>query len=208
MTIRIHGRAGHASAPQLAIDPVVIASQFVSSAQAIVARVIGPTEIGLLTFGTIKGGEFFNIIPQAVELTGSIRNFNRDVRGRIHRVLEGLLDGLTKAYGATYEIEYSNFCPAVWNDKNLVPGVVSSVESILGKEGIEYFEDPQMGGETFSFFTEKVPSCFFFLGIGREDGHPDAGLHHNGHFCWDDRVLETYMRSLAQIALDYLTQQR
>ena len=98
---------------------------------------------------------------------------------------------------------------AVVNDKNLVEAAADSMTTVLGEGKIDFFEEPQMGGETFSFFTEQVPSCFFFLGIGDPDTLPEgAGLHHNGNFRWHDHVLKTYMQGLSQIALDYLTRQK
>lgn len=202
----IKGLGGHASTPHLAIDPVVIAAQVITAAQAVVARTISPTDIGVMTFSTIHGGEFFNIIPDQVEITGSIRNFSPTVRQRIHQVLEGLLRGICGAYGATYEIGYTNSLPAVVNDPGLVEKAAASMAAVLGADKIDRLEQPQMGGETFSYFCRAVPSCFFFLGIDAGERLPKgANLHHNALFCWNDAMLKTYMQGLAQIAVDYLT---
>ena len=125
--ITIRGLSGHSSTPHLAIDPVNIAAQLITDAQAVVARLIPPTEIGVLGFSTIHGGTVFNTIPEEVKISGSLRCFSEETRQRIHSGLEGLLKGLTEAYGATYEIKYTNSMPAVINDERLTKCAAESV---------------------------------------------------------------------------------
>ena len=205
--ITIRGLSGHSSTPHLAIDPVNIAAQLITDAQAVVARLTPPTEIGVLGFSTIHGGTVFNTIPEEVKISGSLRCFSEETRQRIHSGLEGLLKGLTSAYGATYELKYTNSMPAVINDERLTKLAAESVEKVLGEGHVDMLKDPQMGSETFAYYCDKVPSCFYFLGIDADDRMPEGhNLHHNSSFCWRDENLRLSMECMAQIALDYMTQ--
>ena len=207
--IKIHGVSGHASTPHLAIDPVNIAAQFITDAQAIVARTVPPTQIAVLSFCRIQGGTAFNIIPDEVELAGSLRCFDENIRKKIHDGIEGLLKGLTENYGATYEIHYENSLPAVINDEKLTLLAADSMTKIMGKGNVDFLTDPNMGSESFAWYREKAPSCFYYLGIDAGDKLPKGhNLHHNGKFCWHDKNLKTSMELLAQIALDYMEKEK
>ena len=204
--LNIHGVSGHSSQPHLAIDPIVIAAQFITDAQAVISRKLPPYEIGVLGLSTIHAGTMFNIIPDTVEMTGSIRCFSEESRALIHKSMEGILDGLTKAYGATYELWYTNEMYAVINDEKLVEGALKSIESVVGREGIDPMKQPWMGSESFAYYAKKAPLCFFTVGIDAGDALPvNHNLHHNQNFCWHDEVLLTALRTLSQVALDHMT---
>ena len=205
--ITIHGVSGHSSTPNLAVDPVNIATQFISNAQAVVARLVPPTEIAVVGFSTIHGGTVFNTIPDEVKITGSLRWFTNEVREIIHNGIERLLDGLCRAYGGSYEIQYTNTMYAVVNDKRLTEFAVRSLDKAMGKENVIQLPLPQMGSESFAYYGEKVPYCFYFLGIDAGDKLPAGhNLHHNSGFCWNDENLKKSMRCMAQIAVDYMMQ--
>lgn len=205
VNITIQGRGGHASLPHLSADSVVIAGQVITLAQAAVARTVSPDEVGVLSFSTIHGGELFNVLPDQVTLTGSIRNFNPQVREKIHQVLEGLLEGLTAAYGATYQISYTNTLPATVNDPALARFAAGSLAKALPELRVALREEPELASETFSYFSLAVPSCYYLLGVdaGRELPAGSA-RNHSPTFRWNDKNLEVYLRSMAQLTLDYL----
>ncbi len=204
--LTIRGVSGHSSQPHLAVDPVNIAAQFITDAQAVISRMLPPYEIGVLGISTIHAGAWFNIIPETVEITGSIRIFNEESRELIHKGLEGLLDGLTKAYGATYELSYSNVMYAVINDGDLVRTARESIESVVGPERLKELEVPWMGSESFAYYREKAPICFYLVGIDPGDVlPPNHEKHHNMNFCWRDEALMTSLQTLSQVAFDHMT---
>lgn len=206
--ITIRGRSGHSSTPHLAIDPVSIAAQFITDAQAVVARLTAPTDIAVVGFSTIHGGTVFNTIPEEVKITGSLRWFSEEVRTTVHKGLEGLLDGLCRAYGADYSIRYTNTMYAVVNDEKLTEFAAGSLGKVLGGGNVERWTKPQMGSESFAYYGEKVPYCFYFIGIDAGDRLPAGhNLHHNSGFCWNDENLKPSMQCMAQIAMDYMLQQ-
>ena len=131
--LKIRGVSGHSSTPHLAVDPVNIAAQFITAAQAVVARLVPPTEIAVLGFSTIHGGTAFNTIPDEVSIEGSLRCFSEETRACIHRGIEGLLKGLTEAYGASYELRFTNTMSAVINDEALTRGAAASIASVIGR---------------------------------------------------------------------------
>lgn len=203
--LKIRGVSGHSSTPHLAVDPVNIAAQFITAAQAVVARLVPPTEIAVLGFSTIHGGTAFNTIPDEVSIEGSLRCFSEETRACIHRGIEGLLKGLTEAYGASYELRFTNTMSAVINDEALTRGAAASIASVIGEDHVDLLEVPQMGSETFAFYREKAPICFYYIGLDA-GGEMPAGhnLHHNSSFCWRDENLRPAMQCMAQVAMDYM----
>ena len=205
--ITIRGRGGHSSTPHLAVDPVNIAAQFITDAQAIVARMVAPTDIAVLGFSTIQGGTAFNTIPDEVKISGSLRCFSEETRELLHKGIEGILKGLCEAYGAEYELRYTNTMGAVYNDERLTKMAAESAAQVVGRDHIDMLEYPQMGSETFAFYREKAPCCFYYLGIDAGDALPAGhNVHHSSSFCWRDENLKPSVQCMAQIAMDYMCQ--
>jgi len=206
--ITIRGLSGHASTPHLAIDPIVVAAQFIANVQSVVSRMVPPTDIAVVGFSTIHAGTVFNTIPEEVQISGNFRWFSQDVHKKILQAVEDYLAGLCKANGATYEIKYSHAaCWSVVNDEKLTNHAVKSAQKVLGAEKVHLLKDPQMGSESFAFYGEKAPYCFYYIGIDAGDALPPGhNLHHNSGFCWRDENIEVSMKTMAQIALDYMTE--
>ena len=200
--IKVIGKGGHGAVPQESIDPIVITCQIVNALQTIVSRRMNPLDPVVVTCGKIQGGESFNVIPNEVELEGTIRTFNEETRNLVPRIMEDLVKGITTSQGATYEFKYEPHYPALLNDKNMTNFAKKSLEKVVGKENVFDLKEPNMGGEDFAYFAQKVPSAFMFIGIASNENEPV--IHHNPHFKWDSKNVGILAQSLSQIALDYL----
>lgn len=200
--IKVIGKGGHGAVPQASIDPIVITCQIVNALQTIVSRRMNPLDPVVVTCGKIQGGESFNVIPNEVELEGTIRTFNEETRNLVPCIIEDLVKGITTSQGATYEFKYEPHYPALLNDKNMTNFAKKSLEKVVGKENVFDLKEPNMGGEDFAYFAQKVPSAFMFIGIADNESEPV--IHHNPYFKWDSKNVGILAQSLSQIALDYL----
>ena len=200
--IKVIGKGGHGAVPQESIDPIVITCQIVNALQTIVSRKISPLDPVVVTCGKIQGGDSFNVIPNEVELEGTIRTFNEETRNLVPRIMEDLVRGITTSQGATYEFKYKANYPALLNNTDMTNFAKKSLEKVVGKENVFDLKEPNMGGEDFAYFAQKVPSAFMFIGIAGNENEPV--IHHNPYFKWDSKNVGILAQSLSQIALDYL----
>ena len=175
-TIRINGKGGHGSAPDEAIDALMVASEYVTTAQTIVSRLVSPKRPAVVTFGTFQAGYRYNIIAAHAELTGTVRTFDDETRNIIKVSLKKLLSHLCDAYGATYEFDYQEGYPAVVNNEKVTRIVEQVASEILGPENILH-PDPDMGGEDFAYYLQKVPGTFYFLAVGNKKKGIDSPQH-------------------------------
>ena len=200
--IKVIGKGGHGAAPQESIDPIVITCQIVNSLQTIVSRKINPLDPVVITCGRIQGGDCHNVIPNEVELEGTIRTFNEETRNWVPKVMEDLIRGITTSQGAAYEFKYEPKYPALINDKYMTSFAKESLKKVVGEENVFDLKEPNMGGEDFAYFAQKVPSAFIFVGIANNKSEPV--IHHNPYFKWDSKNVGILAQSLSQIAIDYL----
>lgn len=204
-TITIIGKGGHAALPHVSIDPVTIAAQVILQIQTLVARRIDPLVPAVISITTIHGGDTYNVIPNTVEMTGTIRLFDNALREWVPQAMESIIQHVTQANGASYTFQLFKKFPPLINDAAMTALAEASVTKIIGKDHVQQGTTPNMGGEDFAYFAAAVPSCFYFVGIvppGEE-----LVSHHNPKFQWDDRNLMISMQTLAQVALDYLDQE-
>ena len=200
--IKVIGKGGHGAVPQESIDPIVITCQIVNSLQTIVSRKINPLDPVVITCGRIQGGDCHNVIPNEVELEGTIRTFNEETRNWVPKVMEDLIRGITTSQGAAYEFKYEPKYPALINDKYMTSFAKESLKKVVGEENVFDLKEPNMGGEDFAYFALKVPSAFIFVGIANNKSEPV--IHHNPYFKWDSKNVGILAQSLSQIAIDYL----
>ncbi|MFJ8234944.1 amidohydrolase [Ureibacillus sp. NPDC094379] len=183
--IVIKGKGGHSSQPENAIDPLVIGAQVVTNLQQVVARNASPQDKLVLSVTNFHAGlGAYNVIPDSVKLSGSVRSFGEDVRKLTVTSMERIIKGITEAHGATYEFDYRYGYGSVMNDENITKLVEETI--------LEQWEEnpllempPLMGGEDFSAFSNEVPSCFVMVGAGNED----KGIiypHHHPRFTVDE----------------------
>ena len=205
--IRVIGRQTHGSAPWGGIDPIVAAADLIGSAQTIVSRRTNIARLpAVVTFGAIKGGIRYNIIPDDVELVGTIRTFDAGVREKIFADLRNVSEHVAAAHGATVEAKVpdSDGNPVTINDPALTARMLPSLQAVVGKDNV--YEPPlQMGAEDFSLFAKEVPGMFFFVGSTSEGIDPaKAPANHSPKFLLDEKALDVGLRALLQVSLDYL----
>ena len=202
--LKIIGRGGHGAMPHLSIDPIVISAQIINEVQTLISRRKSPVKPAVISFTMIHGGDTHNVIPNTVEMAGTIRVFDKDIRAWIPEAMESVIRHVTEANGASYEFHVEKRFPPLINDGAMTDLVEASARKLVGPDGIHWSENPNMGGEDFAYFAEAVPSCFFFVGIAEDEAVPV--LHHHPKFAWNDQVMKVSMQAMAQVALDYLEQ--
>lgn len=176
--IEIIGKGGHAAAPHDTIDPVLLASQVVTMLQSIVSRNIDPTEPAVVTVGKIQGGTAHNIIPEKVELVGTVRTFSRERAEFIRDRIEEIVKGITGSAGASYNMEFDFGYPAVLNTDWATDTLIDAAAEVIGEDKITLMEKPIMAGEDFAFYQKYFPGVFFFLGSGSEATGSVHSWHH------------------------------
>ena len=204
--IRIIGRGGHGAHPDKTVDSVVVAAQFVTALQTLVSREVSPTQSLVVTVGKISGGYRSNIIAPHVDLECTVRCLSEAVRKDMPERLERLLRGITEAMRASYTLDYSFGYPSQQNDDAMVDVLLEAVAATEDGPEVSIQTEPSMGAEDFSYFSQRVPGCFFRLGA-RDDSR-GLGQFPGHHPCFDldESSLAIGMQTLAQAALTFLQQ--
>ena len=185
--INIKGIGGHGAAPQGTVDAVVVTSHLVQALQTIVSRNTNPLESTVVTIGTINGGHNFNIIADEVTLSGTARAYTEENRNLIKTRMAEIIDGVAKTFGAEISFDYEDGYPPTINHTDPVNKVLKAAERVVGeKAGMPYLS---MGGEDFSYYLQKIPGCFFFVGSAPNDQKLFETPHHCSHFTMDERAL-------------------
>ena len=206
-SIKVIGRQTHGSRPWGGVDPIVAAAELIGSAQTIVSRRTDVARLpAVVTFGAIKGGIRYNIIPDDVEMVGTIRTFDAGMREKIFADLHNVSEHVAAAHGARAEVKLpeGEGNPATINDPALTAKMLPSLQAVVGAQNV--YEPPlQMGSEDFSLFGQKAPAMFFFVGSTAKGIDPaTAPSNHSPEFSLDESALDVGLRALLQVSLDYL----
>ena len=200
--VKIVGRQSHGARPELSIDPIVAAAQFIEALQTIRSRSFSGYEPGVVTIGTVHGGQRHNIIPAEVTLSGTIRTFRPEMSSLAEARLRAILKGVTEAAGATGEVvRYERFAPATINDAALTRESAPALECVVGKEHLKRIP-PSMASEDFSFFANEVPG--FYYRLGQVKPGTTTGDHHTPTFRADDSSIPVGIRAMSFLVADYL----
>jgi amidohydrolase len=202
LKIVVRGRGGHGGQPQRAADPVVAAAHVVTALQTIVAREVSPLEPAVLTIGSIHGGEAFNVIPDQVTLTGTLRSFDPELRRSLPERIGGIAGGIAEGLGCRAEVEVRAGNPAVVNDPQVAELARRAAVRVVGEERV-VSPQPTMGGEDMAVYFERVPGCFVFVG----SANPERGLaepHHSPRFDFDEEALAIGCAFLVEAAVEAL----
>lgn len=202
--IKVKGKGAHGAYPELSIDPIIIASELVMALQTIVSREIRAVEPAVLSICRIHGGFNQNIIPNEVELEGTVRTLNNDTRYRIARRIEEITKGITGAHGGSCECIYDFKYPPLINDYDFTAKFVKSAKKIIPEDEITEIKLPLMGGEDMAYFLEKVPGTFFYLSNLKQVDGVYYG-HHNSKFDLEEELFWKGSSLLIQAVLDYLS---
>ncbi len=203
--IKVKGKQTHGAYPWLGADPVVAASQIVMGLQTIVSRNVNLSESGaVVSVGIFNGGVRSNIIPEEVNLTGTIRTLDTKVQDMIHAKIREVAINIAEAAGVKAEVEINKICPVTNNHALLTEKMLPTLNAIAGIQNVQ-LANPTFGAEDFSFFQEKVPGLFFFLG----GAAPNADLtktapHHTPDFLIDDSGLGLGVKAMCMLTINYL----
>lgn len=202
--IRIKGKQSHGAYPHQSIDPIVVGAEVVMALQTIRSRNLPPLEPSVITVGIFRGGERFNIIPGEVALEGTVRTYKAEIQSEVERRMREILDGITRANGASFELEYQKNAPATVNDPGLAQKVQPLLQRIAGADNVKLVE-PSMGGEDFAYFADEVPGFYYRLGV-LKPGTTSGGLH-TPTFRGDDTAVPVGIRVMSRLLVDYLSSQ-
>jgi len=201
--IKVRGKGGHAAVPQLAVDPVVACAHIITALQTIASRNVDPLDavvVSVCSMATSQIGAF-NVIPEAVELVGTVRSFKPETRDLAEQKVKSITSKIAEALGATAEIEYKRGYPATVNSAREAAFAARVGEQVFGKGNVVTDADPTMGGEDFSYMLQACPGAYVWLGQG---GGPGGCFLHNPNFDFNDEVIPLgagYLAALVEESL-------
>jgi amidohydrolase len=205
LRITVKGRQTHGSAPWRGVDPIVVAAQIVLGLQTIVSRQVNiAKEPAVVTIGGIDGGNRFNIIPDKVEMVGTVRTFDEALREDVHRRIRLTAENIAEASGATAEVTIEKPYAVTINNIALTEHMLPTLKRVAGEENV-ILRDRVMGSEDFSFFAQRAPGLFVWLG-GSPKGIDlsTAASNHSPRFFIDESSLLLGVRALTHLTLDYM----
>lgn len=200
--LKLIGKGCHGAYPETGVDPVVMTGNFLAVIQTIVSREIAATDNAVITVGKINGGQAYNIIPNFIELEGTVRAVDQNIREYLAKRLEEIAKGISETMRGSYEFEYTFGYPPLVNDEEFTKLFVNSAKKIISEEDIITMKKPVMGGEDMAYFLNEVPGTFFFVNNPQEvEGQ--CYPHHNSKFDIDESILSRAAALLIQSTLDY-----
>jgi amidohydrolase len=200
--VKITGRGGHGAQPHLTVDPIVIATNAINAIQTIVSREVDPLESAVVSICKMEAGEAYNVIPETTTFGGTIRSHKPGLRESLPKRVKEILDGVVSGMRGSYEFNLMSKFPATINDEKMTAFVVNVAKEILGGDKILLMK-PLMGSEDFSFYLQKIPGTFAFLGVeNREKGiiYPQ----HHPKYNIDEDILPIGTTLHVAVALEYL----
>lgn len=175
--LTIQGKGSHGSMPETSIDPIAVGAAIVTNINQIVSRNVGPFENVVISFGRFTSGDVFNVIPDKAFIEGTVRTNTKERRILVEERIRSVIDGICKAYGATYELNYVQGYPAVTNDEFCTELARKTAKDLFSAE--EYGEATRMmGSEDFSYYLEKIPGTYVVIGGGTEEDGCGYVNHH------------------------------
>jgi len=201
--VRITGKGGHAGLPHLAIDPVTMAATAIGAVQTIISREINPVESGVISICKMEAGQgAYNVIPEVASFGGTIRSLTPELRDYLPRRMKEIVEGIVSGMRGSYELNLMPRFPLTVNHAGMTSFVTTVASEILG-EGKVFEIKPLLGSEDFSFYQEKVPGAFVYLGA-KNEAKGIAFPHHHPRFDIDEDVLPTGTALNAALAMEYL----
>ena len=197
--ITIKAKGGHAAAPHLTADTILIASHLIISLQQIISRNNNPFNPSVLSITSFQGGNTTNVIPTEVKLMGTFRAMDEDWRFKAHKLIINQTKNLVSTLGAEADIKIDVGYPFVLNDDELCKTSRINAEEYAGKEKVSETE-LRMGAEDFAYYSHKIPGCFFRLGVGNKEKNISSGVH-TPNFNIDEDAIEKGMGMMAWLAI-------
>ncbi|GAA4003429.1 M20 family metallopeptidase [Hymenobacter fastidiosus] len=208
-TIKVIGKGAHGAYPWNSVDPVVTAAQIIMGLQTIVSRQVKLIDdAAVVTVGTIHAGVRYNVIPPDVEMSGTIRALNPAVQQEIWASVRRIATNIAESAGATAEVNIEPYVPVTYNNEKLVAQMLPTLRAVAGAAQVSE-QKAVTGAEDFSFYQEKVPGLFLFVGGMSKGTNPATTAdHHTAGFLIDESGLTLGVKTLATLAADYLSQKR
>lgn len=203
--LTVNGVGGHGGIPHRTRDPITATAAIIQGLQTIVSRQADPLDSVVISFGTIHGGHANNVIPEKVELTGTVRTFNPVVQAQMPARMKSVIENIAAAMRTEAEFVYRQDLPAVFNPPDLAAWCRIPLKKVFGPQGLVQ-TDPSMGGEDFACFQAKVPGVFLFLGVGNEEKGIVHQWHNPRHDA-DENSLRFGAAALAQLAFDFMAKE-
>jgi amidohydrolase len=200
--IKIIGKGGHGAVPNLVSDPILAASQVIIALQTIVSRNVSPLKAAVVSVGAIHGGEAFNVIPSVVELKGTLRTFEPQVRECVIERLQQIVENVCRALECEAEVEVRSITPALVNDPDITIRVQQVASRLLPVDQLD-FETTTMGSEDMAFMQQQIPGCFIFIGSANKEKNLNAS-HHHPRFDFDEAILPKTAALIAASAMEFL----
>jgi len=206
LRITIRGKQTHGAIPWGGVDPIVVASQIVLGLQTIASRQLDITRVpSVITIGSIHGGVRNNIIPDEVQMEGTVRTFSPEVQDEMHRRIKLTAESIAQSAGATATVQITRQLPITFNNPTLTEQMLPTLQRVAGAANVSV-QPPVTGAEDFSFFAQKAPGLFIFLGSNKTGvDATTAPVNHSPLYEVDEGVLPLGVRALANLALDYLS---
>ena len=200
--IIIKGKGVHASSPWGGVDPIITAAQVVTALQNIRSRMTDTRIPFVVSVSMIHGGTAFNIIPEEVKMTGTIRAHDQEVRKTVKTMMRQVIDGVCKSMGATFELNIHEGTPVTYNEPGLTRWAVDILGGLLGESRV--FEvPPTMGSEDFASYSQRIPAFFYFLGVSNNKKEYQFPVH-NPYFCADEGSIPVGIESMTRLVLSFL----
>lgn len=200
--IHLQGQGGHGAQPHFAVDPLVASAQIITALQSIVSRNVSPLESGVVSVTALHAGEAFNIIPEKVEMQGTLRTFKPDIRSLILDRFHQIVDGLAQAFKCQVEVDTQSLTPAVVNDPQVTAIVQQTVRELLADSDLDTGM-MTMGSEDMAFMMQDIPGCYFFVGSANPEKGLDAA-HHHPRFDIDEESMPRAAALMAAAAMKLL----
>jgi hippurate hydrolase len=183
LDITIDGVGGHAASPHHTIDPIPVTAALIQAIQTLTARTIDPLDAAVISITTLQGGDAFNVIPQTIRLTGTVRTLREEVRSHIEERLSRAVKGIADAFGATAKLDYQRNYPVTVNHVQETEFAALAAENVAGPARVSRDMPATLGGEDFAFMLSEVPGAMINIGNG-----PSANLHHPAYDFNDDVI--------------------
>ena len=201
--ITIEGKGGHAALPHQTIDPITIAAQVITALQQVISRKGNPLIPSVLSFGKIAGGNATNVIPDKVEILGTLRTMDETWRYEAHRWIKEITEQICASFGAKAIVEIPVGYPSLFNDPHLTIETENLAREFMGTQNVHTL-NMRMAAEDFSFYTHHVPGCFFRIGTNKNNETFTAPVH-NAHFNIDETAMQTGVGMLCWVAFKCLS---
>ncbi|MCT4478793.1 amidohydrolase [Bacillus sp. BA3] len=201
--LAIKGVGGHGSSPHMANDAIVAGAHFVTAVQTVISRRLNPFDMGVVTIGSFDGKGSFNVIKDRIEIEGDVRYMTAETQQLIDREIHRIVKGIETEFDVQCELTYVPDYPPLYNDPELTGFVKNSLESMKDKDIKKVMEFPVFSGsEDFSYYAEKIPGCFFYIGC-KPKGVEKAYFNHHPKFDIDEDALLIASKSVAQVVCDF-----